>query len=94
MVKYLGLNMDKRGLLNAHIDIQLNKAKTAWKMCGKLFFNSNLNARVKLICYQLLIRPILTYACSLWYNLSSTMMEKLRSIRKTMSLSLSQYVSI
>ncbi|KAI4480425.1 hypothetical protein M0802_014235 [Mischocyttarus mexicanus] len=60
-VKYLGVTLDHLLRLKKHHSIQLNKAKIAIKANCRIFYNSNLEARAKVICYQLLIRPLLTY---------------------------------
>ena len=39
-------------------------------------------ARVKVICYQALIRPILTYGSYIWFNLCPSYMEKYRLIER------------
>jgi hypothetical protein len=78
MVKYLGVHMDERLLFRQHIEIQLNKARQIFIRYGKLFYSKILNNKVKIICYQLLIRPILTYGCEIWYNIGASIMEQFR----------------
>lgn len=34
--------------------------------------------RAKVICYQLLIRPIITYAAPIWFNSSASLIERIR----------------
>ncbi|KYN16194.1 hypothetical protein ALC57_11547 [Trachymyrmex cornetzi] len=48
----------------------------------KLFYSKQLHPEVKLICYLLLIRPIITYGCPIWYNISASLMEKIRSLER------------
>ncbi|KAI4475151.1 hypothetical protein M0802_015265 [Mischocyttarus mexicanus] len=79
-VKYLGVTLDYLLRLNKHHSIQLNKAKIAIKANSRIFYNSNLEARSKIICYPLLIRPILTYAVLVLWNMGSTVMEKYRRL--------------
>lgn len=62
-VKYLGINIDNRLKFNLHIETQLEKAKKAFLIHKKLFYSKQLHQKIKLICYQLLIRPIITYGC-------------------------------
>lgn len=78
VVKYLGINLDERLHFNRHVEIQLNKARQAFIIHKRLFFSKHLHSKIKLICYQLLIRPIITYGCAIWYNISASIMEKIR----------------
>ncbi|KAI4482510.1 hypothetical protein M0802_013642 [Mischocyttarus mexicanus] len=82
-VKYLGVTLDHLLRLNKHQSIQLNKAKIAIKANSRIFYNSNLEARAKIICYQLLIRPILTYAAPVLWNMGSTVMEKYQRLERS-----------
>ena len=82
VVKYLGFNVDNLTRLNKHIDIQLKKAENAFYSNIKLFKSNYLSKRAKIICYQLLIRPILCYAAPIWWNISASTMEKLRKFER------------
>lgn len=77
-VKYLGVHIDHLLRLNKHINIELNKATAAFKANNRLFHCKQLNNKVKIICYQLLIRPIISYAAPIWWNISASYMEKIR----------------
>lgn len=103
-VKYLGLLIDDRFLLNKHIETQLQKAKSTFLANARLFYSKQLNKKIKLLCYQLLIRPILTYGCEMWYNVGASVMEELRiferkclrtclSINRTLRSDCIKYVS-
>ncbi|XP_033361822.1 uncharacterized protein LOC117240075 [Bombus vosnesenskii] len=62
-VKYLGVNIDYKLNYKQHTEIQLTKANKAfWKM-KNLFHSKHLDRKVKILCYQALIRPIITYGC-------------------------------
>lgn len=72
--------------------MQIEKACKAFGLLKRLFLSQHLNKQVKLICYQTLIRPILTYGAPIWYNISSATMEKLRVFeRKCLRACLSKY---
>lgn len=77
-VKYLGLHLDEKLKYNNHTDKQLAKARTAFFLHKRLFYSRYLHKKIKIICYQLLIRPIITYGCPIWYNISASQMEKIR----------------
>lgn len=64
-VKYLGFHLDHLMKLNLHLDRQLEKAKKAFLANRKIFYSKSLYAKAKIICYQLLIRPIMTYVWSI-----------------------------
>ncbi|XP_076482644.1 uncharacterized protein LOC143304841 [Bombus vancouverensis nearcticus] len=93
-VKYLGVNIDYKLNYKQHTEIQLTKANKAfWKM-KKLFHSKHLDSKVKILCYQALIRPIITYGCPIWYNISASQMEKIRIFeRKCIRACLSTYRS-
>ena len=80
-VKYLGVHYLLR--LNDHVKIQLEKATKAFKKYCRLFMCKNLHPRAKIICYLLLIRPIITYACPVWWNISASLMEKVRKFERS-----------
>lgn len=77
-VRYLGINIDFQLKYNDHVKIQLVKAQKAFNSAIRLFHCHHLNTRVKVLCYLLLIRPIITYGVPIWYNISSRLMEKIR----------------
>lgn len=56
------MNIDCHIRYIKHLDIQLSKAKNGFKALIRLFNNNQLSVKAKIICYLLLIRPILTYA--------------------------------
>ena len=77
-VKYLGVYLDKFLYFNKHVDLILIKARNAFFKYKCLFYSKYLQTRVKIIMYQVLIRPIISYACPIWYNISPSYMEKIR----------------
>ena len=77
-VKYLGIHLNELLKYNNHINIAINRAKKAYFNAKSLFHSAHLNPKVKVVCYMLLVRPILTYGCQIWYNVSPSTMEKLR----------------
>ncbi|OXU23805.1 hypothetical protein TSAR_011986 [Trichomalopsis sarcophagae] len=81
-VKYLGLQFDYLLRLNDHSINQLQKAKNSFRANSRIFFNKNLSPRTKIICYLLLIRPIITYAAPILWNMSASLMEKLRKFER------------
>lgn len=81
-VKYLGVTLDHFLKFVPHIINQLNKAKTAFKTLSHLFFSKSLSHRVKVLCYMILIRPIITYASPIWWNMSASLAEKMRKFER------------
>ncbi|CAD6220028.1 GSCOCG00012947001-RA-CDS, partial [Cotesia congregata] len=91
-VKYLGFHLDHLMKLNQHVDKQLEKAKKAFQANRRIFYCKNLYPKAKIICYQLLIRPIITYGSPIWWNINAAMMEKLRAFeRKCLRACIGQY---
>lgn len=74
-VKYLGVNLDYLMRLNEHVTTQLKKARNIFHAHGYLFHNKYLSRKAKIICYLLLVRPVITYAAPIWWNISHTLME-------------------
>ena len=63
-------------------------------MLIRLFYNCYLHHRLKRLAYMALIRPIITYGCPIWFNVSASTMEKIRVFgKKCLRASLSQYRS-
>lgn len=78
VVKYLGIHLDQRLKFSNHVKVQLEKARKAYLCNASLFHSKQLDNKAKLVCYQLLVRPLVTYGSSAWFNISPTDMEKLR----------------
>ncbi|CAK9796537.1 hypothetical protein ANTPLA_LOCUS858 [Anthophora plagiata] len=92
IVRYLGVHIDYRLNYYNHINIQIEKAQRAFANHKRLFYSRDLTTETKIICYKALIRPILTYACPIWFNISASTMEKLRVFeRKCLRASLGKY---
>ena len=81
-VKYLGINIDDMLRLDLHPKIQLQKARKSFRMNCRLFREKYLDKKSKIICYQLLIRPIITYASPCWFNISASQMENIRAFER------------
>ena len=87
-VKYLGVTLDDRLIFSEHLKIQLNKASNVFKSLHNLFYNTHLE-RIFILC---VIRPILTYACPIWFNVSPCQMELLKKFeRKCLKICLRYY---
>lgn len=82
IVKYLGMWLDSKLKFNQHVKIAIDKAKKAYFNVKNLFHSKHLNAKVKMLCYMLLVRPVATYCCPTWYNISPSTMELLRKFKR------------
>ncbi|KAK0086205.1 hypothetical protein PV325_003599 [Microctonus aethiopoides] len=51
-------------------------------MLRRLFHNKIITSRAEVICYMLLIRPIISYATPIWWNTSAAQMEKIRMFER------------
>ena len=93
-VKYLSINIDDKLNYKQHIEIQLSKVSKAFWKTKRLLYSRHLNSKVKILCYQALIRPVITHGCPIWYNISASLMEKIRIFeRKCIRACLSIYRS-
>ncbi|CAK9816206.1 Probable RNA-directed DNA polymerase from transposon X-element [Anthophora plagiata] len=94
VVSYLGLHLDFKLNYNEHILSQIEKAQKSFLTHKRLFYSKELDKCVKILCYKLLVRPILTYGCPIWFNISAGTMEKLRIFeRKCLRACLGKYRS-
>lgn len=82
-VKYLGVTFDHLLRMNTHHKLQITKAKKTIKANARIFYNRNLENKAKIICYQLLVRPIMTYAAPITWNMGPTVMEKYRRLERS-----------
>lgn len=82
-VKYQGILVDYMVRMSEHPRKQLTKAGNAFLQLSKLFYNRNIESKAKIICYQLLIRPIKLYSFLSWFNQSASMMERLRTFERS-----------
>lgn len=82
IVKYLGVHLDYLLIMNDHHKKQLKKAKEAWILNHRIFRNQSMEPKAKIICYMLLVRPLLTYATPIWWNIGPSVMEKMRKFER------------
>lgn len=81
-VKYLGVHLDNLLRLDKHVNIQLEKANKVFLANTRLFHSAHFSQKAKIICCQLLIRPIITYAAPVCFNQSASVMEKMRKFER------------
>ena len=92
VVKYLGVYIDDRLHFSQHIKAQRKKAVAVFGKLHNLFYNKYLSSKIKIIAYLCLIRPILTYACPVWFDISPNAMVGLRKLeRKILRACLNKY---
>lgn len=82
-VKYLGMQIDYLAKCHNHFDAQLVKARNSSRSLCRLFHNKTLSSRAKIICYQLLIRLLLTYSAPICWNIGANQMEKIRMFERS-----------
>ncbi|CAG5102748.1 Protein of unknown function [Cotesia congregata] len=69
--------------MNKHHAIQLKKGKNAFRANSRIFYDRNIQTKAKLICYQLLVRPIISYAAPIWWDVGLSVMEKYRKFERS-----------
>lgn len=82
IVKYLGVNIDQFLYFNDHVNIQIEKAKKAFFEFKNIFYSKHLSKNVKITMYKVLVRPIITYGGVIWFNISPSVMEKIRRFER------------
>ncbi|KAJ8735608.1 hypothetical protein PYW07_007228 [Mythimna separata] len=84
-VKYLGVTIDQRLTWNTHINNVIQKAKIALGICCRLAGTKwGLNPRIALWLYTAIVRPIITYACVVWWRKTTqvTVISKLDGLQR------------
>ena len=81
-VKYLGVHLDEKFNYNKHAKKVLAKGKNTVFALNKLFYSKFIDCRVKTICYQTLVRPVLTYGCQVWFHIEPSIMEDIRRLER------------
>ncbi len=78
-VKHLGIILDKKLVLNPHINYTIGKVNKVVKiLCPMLSRKSKLNTENKILIYKQILRPILSYASPIFENLAKVHMKKLQ----------------
>lgn len=78
-IKYLGVIFSTDFQFFRHIDYITNKTTKAYHAIKKILIpTKQLDIKIKTIIYKQLLRPILSYAFPIWFNISSNQMERLR----------------
>ena len=81
-VKYLGVHLDDKSNYNQHAKKALIKTRKTFFALNKIFYSRFIDCRVKTICYQTLLRPVLTYGCQIWFHVEPSVMENLRRFER------------
>jgi hypothetical protein len=78
-VKYLGVILDKKLILNQHINYTIEKVNKVIKILYPMLSRkSRLNTSNKLLLYKQVLRPILSYACPVLANTAKIHLKKLQ----------------
>lgn len=78
-IKYLGVILVQKLLLNSHIDWVIHKASNMVRTLYPLLKrNNNAQTKSKIHAYRGIIRPILTYACPIFANCAERHFKKLQ----------------
>ena len=68
-VKYLGVVLDTKLKWNKHVDSKIKKAKTILWQCRRVVTAKwGLEPKQMLWIYTAIVRPLMTYACTVWHS--------------------------
>lgn len=81
-IRLLGLYLQKNNKFNVHIKTKLEKARKAKHCLIKILKNKFIEPRIKVCIYKQFIRPILSYACTIWAKLPNTSSHQMELIRR------------
>lgn len=82
IVKYLGIHIDNLMRGHIHWKVQLEKATRRSLSLSRLIHNTYITPTAKVIIYQILIRPILTYAAPVLWNIGASQAENIRRFER------------
>lgn len=83
-IKYLGVMIHDDFTFKTHVDYILKKAKQAFFTYARLMRRArDLNGKIKINIYKQIVRPILGYAFPVWFVISSSQMERLRTFERS-----------
>lgn len=78
-VKYLGVILDRKLTMAAHINYIIEKTQKVIKILYPLIHRkSKLNSNNKLLIFKSALRPIFTYACPIFSTIANTHIQKLQ----------------
>lgn len=81
-VKYLGITFDSKLTFGEHISNSIEKANKCFRaLYPILAANSQLSTTNKTLIYTSVIRPILSYGCSVWMSAANSHMKKFTIIQ-------------
>jgi hypothetical protein len=79
VVKYLGIMLDKKLIMNQHINYVIAKVNVVTRILYPMISRkSRLNTPNKLLIYKQIFRPILSYGCPIFVNASKVHLKKLQ----------------
>lgn len=81
-VRCLGVQIDYLLKFNIHVNTQIQKVTNLFRKYNRIIFHKSLSQRAKIICYLLLIRPIITYAAPIWWNMNAARRERIRKFER------------
>ena len=78
-IEYLGIIFTQNFQFIRHVDKIIKKLRIGYNITKTVLKPSRkLSIKIKIICYKQLLRPIISYAFTSWFNISSHQMERLR----------------
>lgn len=77
-LKYLGITINEQFSFNEHLNTVKSKARIISSQLNSVLRSKHVNTQVKSYIYKTILRPIITYGCNTWINISSAQIEQLR----------------
>jgi hypothetical protein len=88
-VKYLGIILDKKLVLNQHINYTIEKVNKVVKILYPMLSRkSRLNTDNKILIYKQILTPILSYASSIFENVAKVASDTIQNYQTDSSSSL------
>ena len=80
--KYLGVRFTPTGSTDEEVGRRLQLAAAAFSSMGKIWYNQNIDRRIRVMLYEACVRSVLLYGCHAW-TLKSTIIQKIRAFDNT-----------
>lgn len=91
VLKYLGINFNYKFNYIDHVKTLLKRANTTKFMLKNILNNRYTPIKVKISLYKQIIRPIMCYSFSTWFNITSSTMEKIRQFERKILRNINYY---
>lgn len=81
-LKYLGVNFTRNYKFNVHVETIRAKMSASYFALKNIFFNREIDKKIKLLAYKQIIKPIAMYAAPIWLQVSKNQINKIAGLER------------